>query len=87
MLINCFESAIGGWGGKFDCGVGGGGGFTHPPLKAPTGFRAGKAVAVASWRREVDCWKVLVVRRGVIGEVWRIARIEGARSLEAMVGR
>lgn len=57
---------------------------THPPLKAPTGFRTGIAVAVASCRR-ADDWKVLDVRRGESAVVWRKARIEGARILEAMV--
>lgn len=62
-----------------------GGGVTHPPLKAPTGFRTGMAVvAVASCRRAED-WKVREVRRGERGEVWRKARREGARILEAMV--
>ncbi len=64
--------------------IGGGGGATHPPLKAPTGFRTGIAVAVASWRR-ADDRKDREVRRGGRGEVWRIARMEGARILEAMV--
>lgn len=62
----------------------GGGGFTHPPLKAPTGFRTGIVVAVAS-RRRADDWKVLEVRKGESVDVWRKARIEGARILDAMV--
>ena len=45
-----------------------GGGFTHPPLKAPTGFRAGRAVAVASWRRDDD-WNVRERRGRGSGEV------------------
>ena len=65
-------------------GAWGGGGFTHPPLKAPTGFRTGRAVAVASCRRAEDR-NGREGRRGGRGEVWRKARREGARSLEAMV--
>lgn len=61
-----------------------GGGGTHPPLKAPTGFRTGMAVAVASCRR-ADDWNGLEARRGEDSEVWRKARIVGARILEAMV--
>jgi len=38
---------------------------THPPLKAPYGFRTGKGVASASLRDEV--WKVLAVRRATDG--------------------
>lgn len=63
---------------------GGKGGVTHPPLKAPTGFRAGIAVAVAS-RRRADDRNVREVRRGERVEVWRKARMQGARLLEAMV--
>lgn len=59
-------------------------GVTHPPLKAPTGFRTGIEVAVASCKR-ADDRKVLEVRRGERAEVWRRARIEGARILEDMV--
>ena len=57
---------------------------THPPLKAPTGFRTGIAVAVASCRR-ADDRNVREVRRGDGVEVWRKARMEGVRILEAMV--
>lgn len=57
---------------------------THPPLKAPTGFRTGMAVAVAS-RSRADDWNALTVRRGESVDVWRQARIERARIWEAMV--
>ena len=41
-------------------------GTTHPPLKAPTGFRTGMAVAVASCKRGVEERNDLKeVRRGV----------------------
>ena len=63
------------------------GGVAHPPLKAPTGFRTGIAVAVASCNRADDDRKVLEVRRGESVEVWRKARIEGARILEAIARR
>ena len=44
----------------------GGIGTTHPPLKAPTGFRTGMVVAVASCRRGDEERNVLKeVRRGV----------------------
>ena len=62
-------------------------GVTHPPLKAPTGFRTGIAVAVASCCRCADDLKVLDVRRGERVVVWRKARIDGARILEAMARR
>ena len=61
-----------------------GGGVTHPPRKAPTGFRAGRAVAVASWRRDDDRNVRERRCRGSV-EVWRNARIEGGRILEAMM--
>ena len=71
-------------------GCGEGSIWTYPPLKAPTGFRAGRAaVAVASWSRRAEEWKVreVLVWSGIEGvvDVWRKARIEGVRSLEAMV--
>ena len=54
--------------------------LTHPPLKAPTGFRTGKdATSAASLRDE---WKLRAVRKAVEAGV----RVACARIRNAIVG-